>query len=113
MKKKNKINNIRNIGIIAHIDVPNHTQGHNIQANLEIDHIAQSGSDLSPCNRHHIFLAERVREGIREAGGIVSGLDGSENYLDAGHILCGTPKIYAGLAKLCAQDIKAVLNAAR
>ena len=31
--------------------------------------IAQSGSDLSPCNRHHIFLAERVREGIREAGG--------------------------------------------
>jgi myo-inositol-1(or 4)-monophosphatase len=48
---------------------------------------------------------------IREAGGIVSGLDGSENYLDAGHILCGTPKIYAGLAKLCAQDIKAVLHA--
>ncbi len=32
--------------------------------------IAQSGSDLSPCNRHHIVLAERVREGIREAGGI-------------------------------------------
>src|SRR5499427_7716926 len=32
--------------------------------------IAQSGSDLSPCNRHHIGLAMRVREGIREAGGI-------------------------------------------
>jgi len=48
---------------------------------------------------------------IREAGGIVSGLDGSENFLDAGHILCGTPKIYAGLAKLCARDIKAVLQA--
>ncbi len=32
--------------------------------------IAQTGSDLSPCNRHHIVLAERVREGIREAGGI-------------------------------------------
>ncbi|MCJ1962651.1 MULTISPECIES: IlvD/Edd family dehydratase [Novosphingobium] len=32
--------------------------------------IAQSGSDLSPCNRHHLVLAERVREGIREAGGI-------------------------------------------
>ena len=46
---------------------------------------------------------------IREAGGIVSGLDGSENYLDAGHILCGTPKIYAGLARLCAHEIKAIL----
>ncbi len=32
--------------------------------------IAQTGSDLSPCNRHHIVLAERVREGIRAAGGI-------------------------------------------
>ena len=31
--------------------------------------IAQTGSDLSPCNRHHLVLAERVREGIREAGG--------------------------------------------
>jgi dihydroxy-acid dehydratase len=32
--------------------------------------IAQTGSDLSPCNRHHIELAQRVREGIRDAGGI-------------------------------------------
>jgi dihydroxy-acid dehydratase len=32
--------------------------------------IAQTGSDLSPCNRHHLVLAERVRDGIREAGGI-------------------------------------------
>ena len=32
--------------------------------------IAQTGNDLSPCNRHHIALAERVREGIRTAGGI-------------------------------------------
>jgi myo-inositol-1(or 4)-monophosphatase len=47
---------------------------------------------------------------IREAGGIVSALDGSENYLEAGHILCGTPKVYAGLAKLCARDIKAILS---
>src|SRR5262245_821288 len=31
---------------------------------------AQTGSDLSPCNRHHLELAERVREGIRSAGGI-------------------------------------------
>ena len=49
---------------------------------------------------------------IREAGGIVSGLDGSESFLDSGHILCGTPKIYAGLARLCARDIKAILNTA-
>jgi dihydroxy-acid dehydratase len=32
--------------------------------------IAQSGSDLTPCNRHHIDLAKRVRDGIRDAGGI-------------------------------------------
>ena len=32
--------------------------------------IAQSGTDLSPCNRHHLELAKRVREGIRDAGGI-------------------------------------------
>jgi xylonate dehydratase len=32
--------------------------------------IAQSGSDLSPCNRHHLELARRVRDGIRDAGGI-------------------------------------------
>src|SRR3984957_19571493 len=32
--------------------------------------IAQSGSDLNPCNRHHIELAKRVREGIRDAGGV-------------------------------------------
>jgi dihydroxy-acid dehydratase len=32
--------------------------------------IAQSGSDLSPCNRIHLELAKRVRDGIRDAGGI-------------------------------------------
>jgi dihydroxy-acid dehydratase len=32
--------------------------------------IAQTGSDLSPCNRHHIELAQRVRAGIRDAGGV-------------------------------------------
>ena len=47
---------------------------------------------------------------IREAGGIVSALDGGEDYLDTGHILCGTPKIYKDLAKLCANDIKAILK---
>jgi dihydroxy-acid dehydratase len=32
--------------------------------------IAQTGSDLSPCNRHHLELAQRVRAGIRDAGGV-------------------------------------------
>lgn len=32
--------------------------------------IAQTGSDLSPCNRHHLELAKRVREGIVSAGGV-------------------------------------------
>jgi len=41
-----------------------------LQSGKPIIGIAQSGSDLSPCNRHHLILAERVREGIREAGGI-------------------------------------------
>ncbi|MEI6419496.1 MAG: dihydroxy-acid dehydratase, partial [Sphingomonadales bacterium] len=41
-----------------------------LQSNRPIIGIAQTGSDLSPCNRHHLVLAERVREGIRDAGGI-------------------------------------------
>lgn len=32
--------------------------------------IAQSGSDLSPCNRIHLELAKRTRDGIRDAGGV-------------------------------------------
>ena len=42
-----------------------------LQSGRPIIGIAQSGSDISPCNRHHIVLAERVREGVRDAGGIV------------------------------------------
>ena len=45
---------------------------------------------------------------LREAGGIISGLDGSENFLESGHVLCGSPKIYSGLAKLFGPDIKAM-----
>ena len=41
-----------------------------LQAGKPIIGIAQTGSDLSPCNRHHIELAKRVREGITAAGGI-------------------------------------------
>ena len=45
-------------------------QREELQAGKPIIGIAQSGSDLSPCNRHHLELAHRVREGVREAGGI-------------------------------------------
>ena len=41
-----------------------------LQSGKPIIGIAQSGSDLSPCNRHHLVLADRVKEGIREEGGI-------------------------------------------
>jgi len=41
-----------------------------LQSGKPIIGIAQTGNDLSPCNRHHLELAHRVREGIREAGGI-------------------------------------------
>lgn len=41
-----------------------------LQSGKPIIGIAQSGSDIAPCNRHHLVLAERVRDGIREAGGV-------------------------------------------
>ena len=47
---------------------------------------------------------------IREAGGIISGLDGSESFLDTGHVLTGTPRIYRALAKLCATEIKQLVS---
>ncbi|MEG3155699.1 hypothetical protein U1700_12455 [Sphingomonas sp. RB1R13] len=42
-----------------------------LQSGRPIIGIAQTGSDLSPCNRHHLVLAERVREG----GAILEGSD--------------------------------------
>ncbi|MCA3559062.1 MAG: dihydroxy-acid dehydratase family protein [Rhodobacter sp.] len=41
-----------------------------LQSGKPIIGIAQTGSDLSPCNRHHVELARRVRDGIVSAGGI-------------------------------------------
>ena len=41
-----------------------------LQSGKPIIGIAQTGSDLSPCNRHHVELARRVRDGIVAAGGI-------------------------------------------
>ena len=47
---------------------------------------------------------------IREAGGIISGMDGSEDFLDTGHVLTGSPKIYSALAKLLAPEIKEIFS---
>ena len=41
-----------------------------LQGGKPIIGIAQTGSDIAPCNRHHLELATRVREGIRDAGGV-------------------------------------------
>ncbi|EEE35637.1 dihydroxy-acid dehydratase [Rhodobacteraceae bacterium KLH11] len=41
-----------------------------LRANKPIIGIAQTGSDLSPCNRHHLELAKRTRDGIIASGGI-------------------------------------------
>ena len=41
-----------------------------LQSERPIIGIAQTGSDLTPCNRHHLELATRVKEGIRDSGGI-------------------------------------------
>jgi dihydroxy-acid dehydratase len=78
-----------------------------LQSGKPIIGIAQTGSDLSPCNRHHVVLAERVREGIREAGGIAiefpvhpiqetgkrptAGLDRNLAYLGLVEVLYGYP----------------------
>jgi myo-inositol-1(or 4)-monophosphatase len=47
---------------------------------------------------------------IRETGGIISGHDCSENFLETGQVLCGTPRIYREFAKLCAPEIKALVK---
>lgn len=41
-----------------------------LQSARPIIGIAQTGSDLTPCNRHHLELSARIREGIRDAGGV-------------------------------------------
>src|SRR3712207_8430160 len=44
--------------------------GQELQSGKPIIGIAQTGSDLSPCNRHHLELAKRVRDGITAMGGV-------------------------------------------
>jgi dihydroxy-acid dehydratase len=90
--------------------------------------IAQTGSDLSPCNRHHLVLAERVREGIREAGGIAfefpvhpiqetgkrptAGLDRNLAYLGLVEVLYGYPIDGVVLTIGCDKTTPACLMAA-
>lgn len=47
---------------------------------------------------------------IREAGGLVSSLDGGEDFLDTGHVLTGNPKIYRALAKLFGPEIRRLFH---
>ncbi|CDM63275.1 MULTISPECIES: IlvD/Edd family dehydratase [Rhizobium] len=99
-----------------------------LQSGRPIIGIAQTGSDLSPCNRHHIELAKRVREGIRDAGGIAiefpvhpiqetgkrptAGLDRNLSYLGLVEILYGYPLDGVVLTIGCDKTTPACLMAA-
>ena len=90
--------------------------------------IAQTGSDLSPCNRHHLELAKRVREGIRAAGGIAfefpchpiqetgkrptAALDRNLAYLSLVEVLYGYPLDGVVLMTGCDKTTPACLMAA-
>jgi dihydroxy-acid dehydratase len=90
--------------------------------------IAQTGSDLSPCNRHHLELAKRVRDGIRDAGGIAmefpvhpiqetgkrptAGLDRNLTYLGLVEVLYGYPLDGVVLTIGCDKTTPALLMAA-
>lgn len=90
--------------------------------------IAQTGSDLSPCNRHHIELAKRVREGIVSMGGIpfefpchpiqetgkrpTAALDRNLAYLGVVEVLYGYPLDGVVLTIGCDKTTPAMLMAA-
>ena len=99
-----------------------------LQSGRPIIGIAQSGSDLVPCNRHHLVLAQRVREGIRDAGGIAiefpthpiqetgkrptAGLDRNLAYLSLVEVLYGYPLDGVVLTIGCDKTTPAALMAA-
>jgi dihydroxy-acid dehydratase len=90
--------------------------------------IAQTGSDLSPCNRHHLELAKRVREGIRDAGGVAfefpmhpiqetgkrptAALDRNLAYLSLVEVLFGYPLDGVVLTTGCDKTTPAAIMAA-
>src|SRR6266705_2461560 len=99
-----------------------------LQSGRPIIGIAQSGSDLSPCNRHHLELAQRVREGIRDAGGIAiefpvhpiqetgkrptAALDRNLAYLSLVEVLYGYPLDGVVLTTGCDKTTPAAIMAA-
>jgi dihydroxy-acid dehydratase len=99
-----------------------------LQSGKPIIGIAQTGSDLSPCNRHHMVLTERVREGIREAGGIAlefpvhpiqetgkrptAALDRNLSYMALVELLYGYPLDGVVLTIGCDKTVPACLMAA-
>jgi len=99
-----------------------------LQGGKPIIGIAQSGNDLTPCNRHHIELATRTRDGIRDAGGIpiefpmhplqetgkrpTAALDRNLAYLGLVEILHGYPLDGVVLTTGCDKTTPACLMAA-
>jgi len=99
-----------------------------LQSGRPIIGIAQTGSDLTPCNRHHIELAQRVKAGIRDAGGIpmefpvhpiaeqsrrpTAALDRNLAYLGLVEILHGYPLDGVVLTTGCDKTTPACLMAA-
>jgi dihydroxy-acid dehydratase len=99
-----------------------------LQSGRPIVGIAQTGSDLSPCNRHHLVLAARLRDGIRDAGGVpiefpvhpiqetgkrpTAGLDRNLAYLGLVEILYGYPIDGVVLTVGCDKTTPACLMAA-
>jgi dihydroxy-acid dehydratase len=99
-----------------------------LQSGKPLIGIAQTGSDLSPCNRHHIELAKRVRAGIEAAGGIpfefpchpiqetgkrpTASLDRNLAYLSLVEVLYGYPLDGVVLTIGCDKTTPALLMAA-
>ncbi|MEX2630502.1 MAG: IlvD/Edd family dehydratase [Tistlia sp.] len=99
-----------------------------LQSGKPIVGIAQTGSDLAPCNRHHLELAKRVRDGIAAAGGIAmefpvhpiqetgkrptAALDRNLAYLGLVEVLYGYPLDGVVLTTGCDKTTPACLMAA-
>jgi len=99
-----------------------------LQSGRPIIGIAQTGSDVAPCNRHHLELAPRIRDGIREMGGIplefpihpiqetckrpTAALDRNLQYLSLVEILHGYPLDAVVLTTGCDKTTPAQIMAA-